>query len=59
MWSNCGMLEGIEPVEIFHQFIFLAVSQLDNITWSKMKIACGRMVSRAMKIGDGTFANAL
>ena len=36
MWSNSGMLEGIEPVEIFHQFLFLTVIQFNNITWRKL-----------------------
>ena len=30
------MLEGIEPVEIFHQFLFLAVIQFNNITRGKL-----------------------
>ena len=30
------MLEGIEPVEIFHQFLFLTVIQFNNITWRKL-----------------------
>ena len=30
------MLEGIEPVKIFHQFLFLTVSQLDNISRRKL-----------------------
>ena len=30
------MLEGIEPVEIFHQFLFLAAIQFNNITRGKL-----------------------
>ena len=30
------MLEGIEPVKIFHQFLFLAAIQFNNITWRKL-----------------------
>ena len=33
---NSGMLEGIEPVEIFHQFLFLAAIQFNNITRGKL-----------------------
>lgn len=36
MWSNSGMLEGIEPVKIFHQFLFLAAIQFNNITCRKL-----------------------
>ena len=36
MWSNSGMLEGIEPVKIFHQFLFLAAIQFNNITRGKL-----------------------
>lgn len=30
------MLEFIEPIKIFDQFIFLAGIQLNNITWRKL-----------------------
>ena len=36
MRCNSGMLEFIEPIKIFDQFIFLAVIQLNNITRGKL-----------------------
>jgi hypothetical protein len=33
---RCGMLESVEPVEIFHQFIFFGLCELNDIASRKL-----------------------